>query len=200
MIRVLLGHRGTLLRGALAAVLSREVDLHVVAELDHADDVLPAVARERPHVLVLDPRMPGKIGVDEVCRKISSPGVLILVDRDARAAVNLALVRLAPRIGLIATDASPDELVGAVRRIADGLPVLDLELAMAALRAGDSPLTDRECEVLRLVTTGATAKEIARKLSLSAGTVRNYLSHILNKTGSRSRIEAIRKAQEAGWI
>ena len=200
MIRVVLGHRGTLLRGALAAVLSREVDLHVVAEVDHADDVLPAVAREHPHVLVLDPRMPGEIGVDKVCRLVSSPGVLILVDRDVHAAVNLALVRLAPRVGLIATDASPDELVDAVRRIADGLPVIDLELAMAALRAGDNPLTERESEVLRLVTTGATAKEIARKLSLSAGTVRNYLSHILNKTGSRSRIEAIRKAQEAGWI
>lgn len=198
MIRVLLGHRGTLLRGALAAVLSREDDLQVVAELDDAGQVLPAVARERPDVLVLEARMPAEIGVDEVCRQ--QPGVLVLVDRQASVASSLALVRLAPRVGLIATDVSPDELVMAVRQIARGRPVLDLELAMAALRAGQNPLTGRECEVLRMVTTGATAQEIAHKLCLSAGTVRNYLSHILNKTGSRSRIEAIRKAEEAGWI
>ena len=200
MIRVLLGHRGALLRGALAAVLSKEDDLSVVAELDRADEVLPAAAREDPHVLVLDPAMHGEVGVEEVCRELGSLGILLLVDREASAAASLALVRMAPRVGLIATDASPEELVEAVRRIAGGLPVLDLELAMAALRAGENPLTHRECEVLRMVTTGATAQEIAHKLCLSAGTVRNYLSHILTKTGSRSRIEAIRKAQDEGWI
>lgn len=198
MIRVLLGHRGTLLRGALAAVLSREDDLQVVAELAEAEQVLPAVERERPDVLVLDGRMPTEIGVDEVSQQ--RPAVLVLVDRRASIAANVALVRLAPRIGLLATDVSPAELVVAVRQIARGRPVLDLELAMAALRADQNPLTGRECEVLRMVTTGATAQEIAHKLCLSAGTVRNHLSHILNKTDSRSRIEAVRKAEEAGWI
>jgi two-component system response regulator DesR len=187
-----------LLRGALAAVLSREDDLQVVAELAEAEQVLPAVERERPDVLVLDGRMPTEIGVDEVSQQ--RPAVLVLVDRRASIAANVALVRLAPRIGLLATDVSPAELVVAVRQIARGRPVLDLELAMAALRADQNPLTGRECEVLRMVTTGATAQEIAHKLCLSAGTVRNHLSHILNKTDSRSRIEAVRKAEEAGWI
>ncbi|MEV8374085.1 response regulator transcription factor [Kribbella sp. NPDC056861] len=199
MIRVVLGHRGTMVRNALAAVLSRENDLDLVAEVESSDEVLRAVGR-RPHVVVLDPQLPGKVGIEELCHKLTGPGVLVLIDHEAIAATSLALVKQAPRIGLIATDSSTDQLVEAVRDVAKGLPVVDVRLAVAALKAGDNPLTDRECEVLRQVTTGATAQEVARTLSLSAGTVRNYLSRILSKTGARSRIEAIRKAQDAGWI
>ncbi|NOL39864.1 response regulator transcription factor [Kribbella sandramycini] len=199
MIRVLLGHRGALLRGALATVFATEDDLQVVAVLDHADDVIPASARERPHVLVLDACLPG-VGIETLARRSPSSGVLVLMDRELSAAASLRLVRQAPRVGLIATDASPEDLVTAIRDIADGRPVLDPHLALAALRVGDNPLTERECEVLRLVTTGATAQEVARKLCLSAGTVRNYLSRILAKTQARTRIEAIRKAERAGWI
>lgn len=199
MIRVVLGHRGTLVRGALAAVLSKESDFDVMAELDRSDDVLTS-ARLRPDVVVLDPQLPGKVAIEELCRKLTGRGVLVLVDHEAIAATSMALVKQAPRIGLIATDATTEQFVEAVRDVAKGLPVVDVRLAVAALRAGDNPLTDRECEVLRQVTTGATAQEVARTLSLSAGTVRNYLSRILAKTGARSRIEAIRKAQDAGWI
>ncbi len=199
MIRVVLGHRGTLVRGALAAVLSKESDFDVMAELDRSDDVLTSV-RLRPHVVVLDPQLPGKVGTEELCRKLTGRGVLVLVDHEAIAATSMGLVKQAPRIGLIATDATTDQLDQAVRDVAKGLPVVDVRLAVAALRAGDNPLTDRECEVLRQVTTGATAQEVARTLSLSAGTVRNYLSRILAKTGARSRIEAVNKAQDAGWI
>ncbi|MFC0627016.1 response regulator transcription factor [Kribbella deserti] len=187
------------MRGALAAVLSRETDLTVVAELERADDVL--TSNRGPHVVILDPLLPGDIGIEELCRRLAGPGVLILLERDeASSPLALALLRQAPRVGLLATDATPDDLVEAVRQVATGKPVLDIELAMAALRAGDNPLTDREAEVLRMVRTGATAPEIARALCLSAGTVRNYLSRILSKTGARSRIDAIRKAQDAGWI
>jgi two-component system, NarL family, response regulator DesR len=189
-----------MVRGALAAVLAGETDMEVVAELDRSEDVLQ-VAGRRPHVVLLDPQLPGRIRIEELCRKLTpGRGVLVLIDHEAIAATSLALVKQAPRIGLIATDATTDQLVQAVRDVAKGLPVVDVRLAVAALKAGDNPLTDRECEVLRQVTTGATAQEIARTLSLSAGTVRNYLSRILAKTGSRSRIEAIRKAQDAGWI
>jgi two-component system response regulator DesR len=188
-----------LVRGALAAVLSKESDFDVMAELDRSDDVLAAV-RLRPHVVVLDPQLPGKVGIEDLCRKLTGRGVLVLVDHEAIAATSMGLVKQAPRIGLIATDATTEQFVEAVRDAAKGLPVVDVRLAVAALRAGDNPLTDRECEVLRQVTTGATAQEVARTLSLSAGTVRNYLSRILAKTGARSRIEAINKAQDAGWI
>ncbi|MGW1344333.1 response regulator transcription factor [Kribbella sp. NPDC002412] len=200
MVRVVLGHHGALVRGALAAVLSQEADLEVLAEIEKADDVLPAVASTRPHVVVLDPMLDGDIRIEELCLQLREPGILILIDRDLLSGVSLALVRLAPRVGFIATDASPADLAEAVRQLAQGAAVIDPVVAVAALRAVDNPLTDRECEVLRLVTTGATAQEIARSLNLSAGTVRNYLSHILTKTAARSRIEAVRKAQEAGWI
>lgn len=151
MIRILLGHRGKMLRGALAAVLSKEEDLQVVAEFGRTKDVLAALTQVQADVVVLEARMPA-------------------------------------------------ELVVAVRQLARGRPVLDVELAMTALHAEQNPLTEREREVLRMLATGATAQEIAHKLCLSAGTVRNYLSHILTKTDARSRIDAIRKAEEAGWI
>jgi two-component system response regulator DesR len=200
VVRVVLGHHGTLVRGALAAVLSQEADLDVLAEIESADDVLPAVARTRPHVVVLDPMLAGNIRMEELCLQLREPGILILIDWDLLYGVSLALVRLAPRVGFIATDASPADLAEAVRQLAQGAAVIDPGVAVAALRAVENPLTEREREVLRLVTTGATAQEIAKRLHLSAGTVRNYLSHILAKTAARSRIEAVRNAQEAGWI
>jgi two-component system, NarL family, response regulator DesR len=135
-----------------------------------------------------------------VCRALPARGVLVLVDREQVLGASLQLARQAPRVGLIATDASPAELVDAVRHIARGEPVLDAGLAVAALTAEVNPLTGREQEVLQLASTGATTREIARRLSLSTGTVRNYLSRILAKTEARTRIEAVRIAQEAGWI
>jgi two-component system, NarL family, response regulator DesR len=200
VIRVLLGHRGGLMRGALAAVLRREQDVEVVAELGTAADVLSVATRQRPHVVVLDPSLGNTISVDQLCQRVSAHAVLVLIDRDSMAGGSLALARQAPRIGMIATDASPAELVDAVRRLARDRPVLDLDLAVAALTVGKNPLTRREREVLRLTSTGATTQEVARNLSLSTGTVRNYLSRILAKTGARTRIEAIRIAQEAGWL
>jgi two-component system response regulator DesR len=200
VIRVVIGHRGKLVRGALAVVLSRESDLSVVAEFARADEVLEV--SEGPEVVVLDPLLPGEIGIAELCDRLGGHAVLMLIERDDSGSISLALsvVKRSPTVGVIATDASPDDLVDAVREVAEGKPVFDVSLALAALRAGDNPLTERECEVLRLIGTGATAPEVAATLCLSAGTVRNYLSRILSKTGARSRIEAIRKAQDAGWI
>jgi two-component system response regulator DesR len=199
-IRVLLGHRGVLLREALGAVLAREPDLEVVARLSQWDDVIAAARRERPEVAVLDALLPDSVGVRGLCQTLPRLRILMLVERYASEGAALSLARLAPRVGLIATDASPVDLVQAVRQLAQGEPVLDFELAVAALTAEENPLTDRERDVLRLATTGAPPREIARSLHLSPGTVRNYLSHILMKTGARTRIEAIRIAQDAGWI
>jgi two-component system response regulator DesR len=157
-------------------VLSQEADLDVVAQLDRVDDALTTVAREKPQVIVLDPLLSGKIGIEELCDRLPQGKVLLLIDRESVATKRQALLRLAPRVGSIATDASPADLADAVRHLADGKPVLDVELAVAALQAEDNPLTGRETEVLQLVRTGATAQEVARRLSLSAGTVRNHLS------------------------
>lgn len=200
MIRVVLGHHSALVRGALATVLSQDDGLEVGAEVDSAGKMPAAVARFRPRVVVLDAALAGELVVEEVCGQLPDTAVLIVIDRDDVTAAYLGLARLAPRVGFIATDASPAELIEAVRTVANGVPVIDAEVAVAALRAADNPLTSRECEVLKLVSTGATAQEIARRLNLSSGTIRNYLSHILAKTGARSRIEAVLKAHEAGWI
>lgn len=200
VIRVLLGLRGTMFLEALAFALSREPDLEVVARVSRADEVLAAAGRERPHVAVLDLLLPGEIDVDELCRTLSGAKVLLMLDRELYYRVSVSLARLVPRVGFIATDATLDDLVASLRHLVQGKPVLDAELAMAAVRADENPLTSREREVLALAKTGATVHEVARSLHLSAGTVRNYLSNILIKTGARTRIEAIRIAEAAGWI
>ena len=203
MIRVLLGQKGTLLRAALATVLSQEQDIAVIADLANRDDVLTEARRTQPDVVVLDRSLlegdSARAWCHTLCRALPAAAVLIVMDRESRGASRF-LARLAPQVGLIATEASPTDLVEAVRRLAHGRPVLDVELAVAALTAGDNPLTERERDVLRLAMDGASAKEIAKKLHLSPGTVRNYLSRTLAKTGGHNRIQAIRIAQDAGWI
>jgi len=200
VIRILLGHNGALLREALAALISAEPDLEVVAQLARTGDVPAAIARERPQVAILDYLLPGNATVSELCRTLPDCAVLVVLDPQLSAGAGRSLAQLAPRVGLIGTEASPAELVDGVRHLARGVPVLDPALAVAALTAGDNPLTERECEVLRLVVEGAPAKEIAKKLELNVGTVRNYLSRILAKTGARTHVDAVRIAQEAGWI
>ena len=200
MIRVLLGHRGALLRGALAALLSDEDDLDVVAELGCGEEVQSVAVQVRPHVVVLDHALPGNVGVHDLCGTLPDCRVLTLLDKRSCGQVGRSLARLAPRVGLMSIDATPKDFVDGVRRLAGGEPVLDPELAVVALRSGDTVLTDRECDVLRLAALGSTAKEIATSLCLSTGTVRNYLSKILNKLSARTRIEAIRIAQDSGWI
>jgi len=204
VIRVLVGQRGRLVREALSAVMAAEVDLEVVAQLSRADEVLPVARRDLPNVAVLDVALPGPVAIADLaatlCAALPGCGVLILLDRNSGAGVGRSLARLAPRVGFLGAETSPFDLVESVRQLARGEAVLDAEVAVAALTAGDNPLTERECEVLKMAVDGAPAKEIAQRLYLSAGTVRNYLSRILAKTGARTRIEAIRIAKEAGWI
>jgi len=204
VIRILLGYRGALSRGALATVLAAEPDMVVVAEPARGEQVLAVAMQVRPDVAVLDFALPGGVAVGELsrtlCRTLPSCSTLIVIDRRSCAGIGRSLARLAPRVGLLGTESTPADLVDGVRSLVRGEPVLDAELAVAALRSVETVLTDRECEVLRQARLGATAKEIAKSLCLSTGTVRNYLSRVLAKTGARTRIEAIRIAQEAGWI
>jgi two-component system, NarL family, response regulator DesR len=204
VIRVVLAQKGTLIRRALAQLLAKEDDLRVVAELSSCDEVLPAAVRERPHVAVLDYALPGPPVVQDVCTELCQTvpdcRVLMIMDRTLPTLPGAALARLAPRVGLLATDASPSQLVDGVRRLSRGQAVLDVDIAVAALSASTNPLTRREQEVLLLVTEGTPTKEIATRLFLTDGTVRNYLSRITAKTGARTLIEAVRRAQEAGWV
>jgi two-component system response regulator DesR len=192
------------MRQALAAALSQEDDLEVAWELPADGDVLAVAARERPDVIVLDFALPDANAAGELCEKlcvrVPECRILILVDRRACAAMLPVLTRLTPRVGIVATEDSVPRLIQGVRQLTAGEFVLDVELAVAALNADKNPLTEREKDILRLAVQGEPAKDIAAKLYLSAGTVRNYLSRVMTKTGARTRIEAVRRAQESGWI
>jgi two-component system response regulator DesR len=204
VVRVLLGRQDGLVRGALAAVLASERDLTVVAELADGDQLLAAAVRDRPDVAVLDAALPGAATVGELCQalrgRLSACRPLVLLDPGSGIGLGRSLAPLAPWLGLLATDAVPADLVEAVRRLARGERVVDGRLAAAARPAAENPLTARECQVLRLTRGGAPPKEIARALELRVGTVRNYLSRSLAKTGGRTVLEATRVAQDAGWI
>jgi two-component system response regulator DesR len=204
VIRVLLAHREKLPRRALAEVLGQAEDLHVVAEVASGEQVLVVAARERPQVAVLDHRLSGNLGMSDICaglhRAVPECVVLVVLDPDTVGSADTSLARQVPRVGLVATETSPAQLIENVRRMMRGETVLDIGIAVAALTSRGNPLTDRECEILYLAAAGAPVKDIAAQVCLSAGTVRNYLSRIVSKTGARTRIEAIRIAQRAGWI
>ncbi|MCD0442846.1 response regulator transcription factor [Glycomyces sp. A-F 0318] len=200
MIRVLLKHDQCLWRTALACGLDRAHGITVVADLDRDEDVIAAVHRTRPDLLVHEGALLPPESMAALCAALPETGVLLLVD-PARPACPLSeLARLAPRVGVTTTDTTFEGLVEAIHRLARGEAVLDARVGLAALKAKANPLTPREQEVLGLVVTGATTREIADKLYLGVGTVRNYLSNAIHKAGARSRIDAIRIAQEAGWI
>jgi two-component system response regulator DesR len=204
MTRILLEHGCRLYREVLSAVMSREEDLDVIHEVARVDEVPTVAQRVHPDVAVLVSPLAEEVQAEELSQTLDEAppdcGVLVVLDRQARHSAGCRLARMAPRVGVIAAESSVDELVTGVRRMARGEAVLDVELAVAALTARVNPLTERECEILRLVKKGATTREVARTLCLSAGTVRNYLSQILVKTAAHTRIEAIRTADEAGWI
>jgi two-component system response regulator DesR len=204
LIRILLGQQGTLVRAAVARLLSEEEDLQVIAELADAESVYSVATRVRPDVVVLDHALPGNLTVREVCEKLCAAlpdcAVLALLDRRSSATMLEILTRLVPRVGILTEDATPSELIDGIRQIARGMPVLDARLTVVALTYGNCPLTQRERDVLRRAAGGMPVKEIAAEMFLSCGTVRNYLSSSITKTGARTRIEAIRIAHEAGWI
>jgi two-component system, NarL family, response regulator DesR len=204
VIRVLLALRDALWRGVLAEVVDREHDMKVVAELGRLDQLVSMASRERPHVALIEHGLPGATTVDDLCAQLirlpRDCGVLMLLDRPQYADIRGLVTQLGARVGFTVTDVSPRRLLDDIRQVAGGKPVMDIEVAVAAMSAAGNPLTYRERDVLRRAISGAPAKEIAAELYLSAGTVRNYLSRIVNKTGARTRIEAIRIAQESGWI
>jgi two-component system, NarL family, response regulator DesR len=204
LIRVLLALKDSLWRGVLAEVVDREQDMKVVAEIGSASQVVPAAGRERPDVALIERSIPGAYGAEELCaeltRRVPGCGVLMLLDRPQYGDIRDLVAQLGTRVGFTVTDVSPRRLLDDVRKVAQGNPVMDIEVAAVAMAAAGNPLTWRERDVLRRAVSGAPAKEIAAELYLSIGTVRNYLSRIVAKTGARTRIEAIRIAQDSGWI
>ncbi|WP_327090950.1 response regulator transcription factor [Nonomuraea sp. NBC_01738] len=196
--RVLLADDEHLIRGALAALLDLEDGIEVVAQVGRGDEVLPAVTEHRPDVAVLDIEMPGMDGLS-AAEQISDQCKIVILTSLGRPGY-LRRAMAAGVSGFLGKDASAEELAMAIRKVMAGGRYLDAELAAAAMAAGDSPLTDREREALRLAADGAAISRIATELHLTEGTVRNYLSSAMTKLGAQNRLEAIRTAQRMGWL
>ena len=201
MIRVLVAEDMHIVRSALVALLETEDDLEVVAAVERGDEVLDAVARTRPDVAVLDLEMPGADGVS-VAEKVRADApdtkVIILTALGRPASVRGALS--AGAAGFVLKNAPVEQLIDGIRTVVTGGRVLHPELAAAAVQLGSSPLTPREGDVLGLIATGCSVREAAQQLYLSEGTVRNYLTAIVDKLGARGRTDAVRIAQTTGWI
>ena len=200
-IRLLLADDQALVRGALAALLSLEPDLDVVAEVGRGDEVVEAARRTRPHVALLDVEMPGLDGIAATAEVRSAlPTCRVLVVTTFGRPGYLRRAMEAGASGFVVKDTPARQLADAVRRVHAGLRVVDPTLAAETLASGESPLTARETEVLRAARDGGTAADLAAALHLSEGTVRNHLSNAIGKTGARTRAEAVRLADEAGWL
>ncbi|KAA9159818.1 response regulator transcription factor [Amycolatopsis acidicola] len=201
MIRVLLADDQAMVRGALATVLGLEPDIEVVAQVGSGDEVLPAAKGSTPDVALLDVQMPGKDGLTAAAELHAAlPACRIIVCTTFGRPGYLARAMAAGASGFVVKDSPPEQLVDAVRRVSNGLRVVDPALAAESLATGPSPLTGREHEVLRAASDGGTVADIARRLHLSDGTVRNHLSAAIGKTGARTRAEAVRLAEENGWL
>ncbi|KOX18738.1 MULTISPECIES: response regulator transcription factor [unclassified Streptomyces] len=201
MVRILLAEDMLMLRRALVALLELEADLEVVAEVDAGDKVVPRALEVRPDVAVLDIDLPGMDGIRAAgllheqmpeCRTV----ILTSLGRPG----NLMRALQAHASGFLLKDADPAQLAAAIRDVAAGRQVIDPQLAVATLQIGDNPLSPRETEVLRLASEGEDVPEIARRLFLSAGTVRNYLTTSVTKLNARNRMDAVRIARDMGWL
>jgi two-component system response regulator DesR len=200
-IRVLLADDQSLVRGALAALLGLEPDLRVVAEVGRGDEVVDAARRARPDVVLMDVDMPGLDGIAATAAVRSAvPSCRVLVVTTFGRPGYLQRAMAAGATGFVVKDTPARQLADAVRRTHQGLRVVDPTLAAETLERGASPLSARENEVLSTSRAGGTVADIAAHLHLSEGTVRNHLSSAIGKTGARTRAEAVRIADENGWL
>lgn len=199
-IRLLLAEDQALVRGALKALLELEGDLEVVAEASDAESAVTETLRLQPDVCILDIEMPsgGGLASAERLRRLC-PGVKVLIVTTFARPGYLARALAAGARGYVLKSVPAAQLAGAIRRVHAGERVIDPELAAEAL-GEPNPLTERERDVLRLVDAGHLGGGIADLLSLSDGTVRNYLSEAMAKLGARTRAEAARIARDKGWI
>ncbi len=201
MIRILLAEDQSMVRGALTALLGLEHDMEVVAEVARADEIVRRALEVRPDVALLDIEMPGGDGLSAgtaLGKELPECKVLILTTFGRPGYLRRAMEGGAA--GFLLKDAPAAQLADAIRRCLAGERVLDPALAAVALSEGANPLTVREREVLASAREHATVAEVAKALYLSTGTVRNHLSAAITKLGARNRADAIRIAEQKGWL
>jgi two-component system response regulator DesR len=201
VIRVLVAEDQTMVRGALRALLELEDDLQVVAEVGRGDEVVAAAREHAADVALLDIEMPGADGLQAaaaLAAELPSCRAVVLTTFGRPGFLRRAMEVGAA--GFLVKDAPVADLARAIRAVVAGERVIDRDLAAAALAIGATPLSVREADVLRAAAGGATVADIAARLFLSEGTVRNYLSSAIGKTGARTRVEAARVAEDKGWL
>jgi two-component system, NarL family, response regulator DesR len=201
VIRILLAEDQRMVRGALASLLNLEPDLEVVGQVSGGDQVVAEARRVEPDVALLDIEMPGLDGLAAAeALRLSNPDCRVLILTTFGRPGYLRRAMDAGASGFLVKDGPVELLADAIRRVLAGERVIDPKLAVAALSTGENPLSPRERDVLRASTGGSTATDIAQRLHLSEGTVRNYLSSAIQKTGARNRLEAATMATENGWL
>jgi two-component system response regulator DesR len=200
-IRLLLADDQALVRGALASLLELEPDMEVVAEVGRGDEIVAAARASTPDVALVDVEMPGLDGIAATAElKAAMPEVKVLVVTTFGRPGFLRRAMQAGANGFVVKDTPARQLADAVRRVHAGLRVVDPALAADSLASGESPLTARETEVLRAARGGGSVSDIAKVVHLSEGTVRNHLSAAIGKTMARNRADAVRIADESGWL
>jgi two-component system, NarL family, response regulator DesR len=201
MIRVLLAEDQAMVRGALAALLDREQDIEVVAEVASGEEAVEAALATRPDIALLDIEMPGGDGLAaaQALQKARPSCRCVILTTFGRSGY-LRRAMESGAVGFLLKDAPAAELAVALRRVMKGERVVDPDLALSALSEGNNPLTNREREVLTASLFGASLAEIAARLLLSEGTVRNHLSTAMQKLGAQNRMEAARIAEQKGWL
>lgn len=200
-IRILIADDQDLIRGALAALLGLEEDLEIVAQTGRGDEVAALVAEHNVDVALLDIEMPGRNGIDvaaELTNSGSACRALIVTTFGRPGYLRRAMA--AGARGFIVKDTPAEQLASAIRDVAAGRRVVDPVLAAESMGVGESPLSPREAEVLAAAADGASVREVAARVHLSAGTVRNHLSAAIGKTGAGNRAEAARIARDRGWL
>jgi two-component system response regulator DesR len=201
MIRVLIAEDQGMVRGALATLLGLEPDIEVVAQCSRGDEVVEAARVAQPDVALLDIEMPGIDGLRAAALlHTEQPECTILILTTFGRPGYLRRAMEAGATGFVVKDGPADQLAVSIRRAVAGERVIDTALAAAALSDGSNPLTPRERDVLHAASGGATIATIATSMFLSQGTVRNYLSSAIQKTGTRNRLEAVRTAEQHGWL
>ena len=201
MIRVLLAEDQGTVRDALAILLGLQPDIEIVATVARGDEVVGAAVMAQPDIALLDIEMPGLTGLEAAAQlrdRLPACKVLILTTFGRPGYLRRAMA--SGVVGFLVKEAPAAQLAVAIRRAMAGERVVDPALATAALSEGDSPLTERERDVLAATARGQSIAEIARALYLTEGTVRNYLSEAIQKLGAQNRVEAARIAEQQGWL
>jgi two-component system, NarL family, response regulator DesR len=198
LITIVIAEDQQMLLGAFGSLLNLEEDMEVVGKASNGEEAVTLVQKYRPDVCIMDIEMPGKSGL-EAAEELKGLGCKVIILTTFARSGYFQRALKAGVSGYLLKDSPSEELAGSIRSVMAGRRIYAPEL-MDDLYSEENPLTDREKKVLELVADGKNTQEIAEQLSIKTGTVRNYISTILDKLDVKNRIEAITQSKEKGWF